>query len=113
MSSIKQIEANRRNAGKSTGPRTTEARFVVAANALKHSPQASDGIFARRPAIVDENSFPFSDIKDALRHRFERATPERSRLASTRLASKILVSTIARNACYLERIARIEVPNWG
>ena len=55
MSSIKQIEANRLNAEKSTGPRTTEGKSVVAANALKH------GIFARSPAIVGENSFDFID----------------------------------------------------
>ena len=70
MSSIKQIEANRLNAGKSTGPRTTEGKSVVAANALKH------GIFARSPAIVGENSFAFSDLKDALLLRFQPATPE-------------------------------------
>src|SRR5882757_4489937 len=97
MSSIKQIEANRRNAGKSTGPRTTEGKSVVAANALKH------GIFARSPAIVGENSFAFSDLKDALLLRFQPATPE----------EEILVSAIARHAWYLERFAQIEVQIWG
>src|SRR5713226_311720 len=97
MSSIKQIEANRLNAGKSTGPRTTEGKSVVAANALKH------GIFARSPAIVGENSFAFSDLKDALLLRFQPATPE----------EEVLVSTIARNAWYLERFAQLEVQIWG
>jgi len=55
MSSIKQIEANRLNAGKSAGTRTTEGKFVVAANPLKH------GIFARSPAFAGENSFAFSE----------------------------------------------------
>src|SRR5882724_6488647 len=97
MSSIKQIEANRLNAGKSTGPGATEGKSVVAANALKH------GIFARSPAIVGENSFAFSDLKDALLLRFQPATPEED----------ILVSTIARNAWYLERFAQFEVQIWG
>ena len=97
MSSIKQIEANRLNAGKSNGPCTTEGKSVVAANALKH------GIFARTPAIVGENAFAFSDLNDALLLRFQPATPE----------EEILVSTIARNAWYLERFAQIEVQIWG
>src|SRR5437660_3719389 len=82
MPSIKQIEANRLNSQKSTGPRTAEGKSVVAANALKH------GIFAKSPAIVGENSFAFLDLKDALLLRFQPATPE----------EEILVSTIARNA---------------
>ena len=97
MSSIKQIEANRLNAEKSTGPRTTEGKAIVAANALQH------GIFARSPAIVGENSFDFIDLKDALLLRFQPATPEET----------ILVATIARNAWYLERFAQIEVQIWG
>src|SRR6266699_1056516 len=95
MPSIKQIEANRLNAGKSTGPRTTEGKAVVAANALKH------GIYARSPALAGENTSAFTDLKDALL--LQPATPE----------EEILVSTIARNAWYLERFAQIEVQIWG
>lgn len=36
MASEKQIAANRRNAGKSTGPRTTEGKAASSRNALKH-----------------------------------------------------------------------------
>ena len=70
MPSIKQIEANRLNSRKSTGPRTSAGKAIVAANALKH------GIFAKSPAIVGENSFAFLDLKDALLLRFQPATPE-------------------------------------
>src|SRR5437588_12930369 len=70
MPSVKQIEANRLNSRKSTGPRTSAGKAVVAANALKH------GIFAQSPAIVGENSFAFLDLKDALLLRFQPATPE-------------------------------------
>src|SRR2546429_3930497 len=97
MSSIEQIEANRINAAKSTGPRTTEGKSAVAANALKH------GIFARSPALAGENTSAFSALNDALLLRFQPATPE----------EEILVSTIARNAWYLERFAQIEVQIWG
>ena len=87
MASIKQIEANRLNSRKSTGPRTDAGKAAVAANPLKH------GIFALSPAIVGENSFAFLDLKDALLLRFQPATVE----------EEILVSTIARNAWYLDR----------
>ena len=97
MSSIKQIEANRLNSRKSTGPRTGAGKAVVAANALKH------GIFAKSPAIVGEDSFAFLDLKDALLLRFQPATPE----------EEILVSTIARNAWFLDRFAQLEVQIWG
>ena len=97
MPSIKQIEANRLNSQKSTGPRTGAGKAVVAANALKH------GIFAKSPAIVGENAFAFLDLKDALLLRFQPATPE----------EQILVSTIARNAWYLDRFAQLEVQIWG
>jgi hypothetical protein len=39
--SIMQLEANRKNAEKSTGPKTPEGKQAVATNAVKH------GLFAR------------------------------------------------------------------
>jgi len=36
MASQKQIDANRRNAERSTGPRTPEGKAIVKNNALKH-----------------------------------------------------------------------------
>src|SRR5215471_10420 len=40
MATDKQIEANRRNAQKSTGPRTEEGRAAVRFNGLKHGLRA-------------------------------------------------------------------------
>ncbi len=48
MTSLAKIEANRRNAEVSTGPRSAEGKAVVACNATRH------GIFAAVPVIPGE-----------------------------------------------------------
>jgi len=45
-SSLRRIEANRRNAQKSTGPRTPEGKAKVRFNALKHGLSAKHLVFA-------------------------------------------------------------------
>lgn len=47
--SLQQIEANRRNALKSTGPQTPEGKAAVSLNALKH------GLFARQVVVRGHN----------------------------------------------------------
>src|SRR6266403_6184799 len=56
MATIKQIEANRRNALKSTGPRTPEAKAAVSMNALRH------GLRARTVVLPAENSEEFHQL---------------------------------------------------
>ncbi len=53
MASEAQIEANRANAQKSTGPRTPEGKAKVAQNAIKH------GLFARETVIRGEDEDQF------------------------------------------------------
>lgn len=60
MTSEKQIEANRRNAQKSTGPATPEGKQVVAQNAIKH------GLRSHRTLIPGENQDEFEAFKDDL-----------------------------------------------
>ena len=48
MTTIAKIEANRRNALLSTGPRTAAGKAIVAANAIRH------GIFAKLPVVPGE-----------------------------------------------------------
>ncbi len=50
MTTLAKIEANRRNAQLSTGPRTAEGRVVVSRNATKH------GIFAAVPVLPGESA---------------------------------------------------------
>jgi hypothetical protein len=53
MSSKAQITANRRNAAKSTGPKTKQGKAAVAMNALKH------GLRARRDVVLGEEQEEF------------------------------------------------------
>jgi hypothetical protein len=53
MSTESQIQANRRNSQKSTGPRSAEGKSVVAKNAVKH------GLFALETLIKGENKEDF------------------------------------------------------
>ena len=53
MTSNLQIEANRRNARRSTGPRTAQGRRVSSMNALKH------GLTAQHVTVFDENEADF------------------------------------------------------
>src|SRR5918992_2030133 len=60
MASERQIRANRRNALKSTGPRTAAGKAASSRNALRH------GLTAHQVVIEGEDPARF----DALRHRF-------------------------------------------
>jgi hypothetical protein len=58
MTTQSQILANRRNAQKSTGPRTAEGKAAVAKNATKH------GLFARKDVVISENQADFDAFRD-------------------------------------------------
>ena len=60
MATIKQIDANRRNALKSTGPRTPEGKAVVALNSLRH------GLRARIIVLPGEDRQEFHQLCDDL-----------------------------------------------
>ena len=53
MTSKKQIEANKKNARKSTGPRTTEGKLAASKNSIKH------GLLARHAVITGEDEEEF------------------------------------------------------
>ena len=55
--SIKRIEANRRNAKHSTGPKTSAGKFRSSRNSLKH------GLEARRHLIIGEDIKEFQEYK--------------------------------------------------
>jgi len=63
--SIKRINANRENAKKSTGPKTTNGKFRSCRNALKH------GLDSRKHLIIGEDLKEFEEMKESYIKMFE------------------------------------------
>jgi hypothetical protein len=60
MATLKQFEANRRNAQKSTGPNTPEGKAAISMNALRH------GLRARTVVLPGEDPTEFHQLCDDL-----------------------------------------------
>jgi hypothetical protein len=82
MATQKQIEANRKNAKKSTGPQTTDGKSIVAQNALKH------GLTAQKPLIPGEDPAHFAQFNDSMLAQFDPQGP-----LETVLANRIITLT--------------------
>ena len=74
MASQAQIEANRRNAQKSTGPKTPDGRAAVRFNSVKH------GLTARALTLIGENEAEFKALLDAMEAEHQPATPTETAL---------------------------------
>ena len=74
MATRKQIAANRRNALKSTGPRSERAKSFVRLNALRH------GLRAKLGAMSAEDLNELSRIRGQFLQSFQPQTPEQVRL---------------------------------
>jgi len=90
MATEAQIEANRANAQKSTGPRTPEGKAQVARNAIRH------GLLAREAVVVGEDLDEFDLFRDQLR----------AELAPVGLVESLLVERIAGLSWRLRRAER-------
>jgi len=75
MSTEAQILANRRNAQKSTGPRTNEGKAAVSQNAVKH------GLLAARDVITSESQADFDLYRQQLLAELAPVSPMESMLA--------------------------------
>ena len=75
MATETQIIANRRNAQKSTGPRTIEGKAAVSQNAVKH------GFSARQDVINSESQADFDQYRDRILAELDPASPMESMLA--------------------------------
>ena len=92
MTSLVQIEANRRNALRSTGPRTEAGRAISSRNALKH------GLTAERVILFDEQQDQFERFYAELIGALKPQGPMQHQLAER----------IAINAWRLRRAYRVE-----
>jgi len=96
MATIKQLEANRKNAQQSTGPRTEAGKAAVRFNALK------SGIDSLAECIPGEDRFKLQDLLAEYRDRFDTSTPER----------RMLVDTLVNCEWMLRRLRRGEAQFW-
>ena len=93
MISEKQLEANRRNARKSTGPKTVEGKLISSKNATTH------GLLSSHVVIKDENAQEFEDFCSLMTDSFQPAG----------ILEQLLTNRIAASFWRLNRAGRIEV----
>ncbi|HUI55745.1 MAG TPA: hypothetical protein VLY04_12285 [Bryobacteraceae bacterium] len=96
MSTQRQIEANRLNAQKSTGPRSVEGKAVSSRNALK------SGLDAEFQFVLGETPADFAILQSEYTQRFQPVTPE----------ERFQVDTIIRSEWMLRRFFRVESHLW-
>ena len=96
MPTAAQIRANRRNAEKSTGPRTATGKQRTRMNALK------SGIHAESHIIRGENPDDLARLATEYNLEFHPTTPRQ----------RDLVDTVVRNQWQIRRLDRIETEMW-
>jgi hypothetical protein len=93
MATIRQIEANRRNAQKSAGPSTAGGRTISSKNALKH------GLTAREVTVDEGEAKKFAAFRDDMV----------ADLAPVGTMEEELVQNIVSWSWRLRRVCRVEV----
>jgi len=96
QSTPKQAAANRANAQKSTGPRTTAGKAVSRFNALKN------GIYAVHQIMFDEKPEDLAELSDEYREHHNPADSDQ----------RFLVNELVHNEWRLRRIRRVEAELW-
>jgi hypothetical protein len=96
MATTKQTAANRMNAQKSSGPRTTAGKAVSRFNALKH------GIYAVHQIMFDEKA---EDLAELAAEYHEHHSPADA-------DQRFLVDTLVHNEWRLRRMRRVEAELW-
>jgi hypothetical protein len=96
MATQKQIDANRLNAQKSTGPRTEEGKRASSQNALQ------SGLHADSQCVPGESPAEFAELQGHYHQRFSPSTPE----------ARFQVDNLVRNEWLLRRFHRVEAQLW-
>jgi hypothetical protein len=97
MASALQIQANRLNSQKSTGPRSPEGKAAVRFNALK------SGIHANSGVIPGEDPVELEELARGYHEQFQPATP----------LECFLVDTLVQADWQLRRLHRVEAQLWA
>src|SRR3954454_2469645 len=92
MATQKQIEANRRNAQKSTGPKTEQGKMKSRLNALQH------GLGAIHVPLPHENLMEYHDLRQGLIETYQPANTQ----------EQMLVDNIASAYFRMQRASRFE-----
>ena len=101
-----QIRANRKNATKSTGPRTEKGKARVSKNAIKHGLLAKDSVvpgedpaeFDRHVTLYEDTYNPRNCVEKALVHQIADAAWRIQRLS--RIEATIITTAIERTRVY-------------
>jgi hypothetical protein len=96
MATIKQIDANRQNAQRSSGPRSPEGKAASRFNALK------SGIDAQAQVIPGEDPAQLEALLAEYQERFDTSVPER----------RMLVDTLVACEWMFRRLNRAEASFW-
>src|SRR5437660_11392122 len=80
MASKRQIEANRKNAKRSCGPRTTEWKAISSMNALKV------GVFAKHLLLPDDNAHEFGRLRVEVHREWQPLGPTETSLVERLVA---------------------------
>ena len=92
-----RIEANKRNAEHSTGPKTPEGKAIARANSLKHG-MTGDGV------VVPANDLSrISAIADELREKYQPSTP-----SEDALVERAAMLTVRLSRCGKHEVALVE-----
>jgi hypothetical protein len=104
MSTLKQQEANRLNARKSTGPRTVAGKAVSRFNALK------SGIDAQAEVIPTEDPAQLETLLAEYRARFDASTPERRALVDVLVNCEWMLRRLRRGEAHLWKCTFVDTP---
>ena len=92
MTTLVKIESNRRNAQRSTGPRTRTGKAASSRNALRH------GLLATQITLPDEDPDAFEEVRTQMTAEFAPHGP----------LEELLVERITASAWRLRRVVQVE-----
>jgi hypothetical protein len=96
MATEKQIAANRRNAARSTGPRTTSGKDRSRMNALRHGLSYVGRDLIESKESTNEDVDAFFARQRAISEGLQRVRDERSRMSTTKRSPKAVRRIVIR-----------------